>query len=390
MIPVQQAHIHISAQTHAGLTGKNNEDRYAVTAFNTPDSQQVPTVFAVVADGIGGHQAGEVAAELAVNSITSYIAESDGKDPLTLISQGIGIANQAIHAEADKDPMRQGMGSTCACAWVIKDQLYISSVGDSRIYLQRGGELFRLTKDHTWIQDALENGIITPEQAKDHPRAHIIRRFLGSPNPINPDMGFHTRSSSSEEEIEFNQGMHLNPRDQVLLCSDGLTDLVQDDEIQEILFTKQPDTAVNDLLALANQRGGHDNITIVILTVPQKGAMALQTNTGRSISRNLACIGLIGLSSLIVAGGLLIWYFAGQFLGLPPFPLTDQNRPTLTAEPRMTTEAQTDVIIPDNQEATSGVEEPGITPIPGETSPSISGPTPTYTPWPTNTLAPDS
>jgi protein phosphatase len=152
---------------------------------------------------------------------------------------------------------------------VIGDQLYAASLGDSRLYLQRGAKLIRLTTDHTWIQEALAEGSLTPDQVKGHPNAHIIRRFLGSANANNPDMRLRLNPVESDTQAEANQGMRLLPRDRLMLCSDGLTDLVKDEEILEILRTRQLELSPAHLIELANQRGGHDNITIVAMEVPQ-------------------------------------------------------------------------------------------------------------------------
>ena len=270
MIRTDRAHLNVATQTHAGMTGKNNEDRYAVTSYQLSESDPTPVLFAVVADGIGGHRAGEVAAELAVDHITQVIAESDASRPRKTLEKAIQEASDAIADHASSNPEQQGMGATCACVWVIGDQIYTASVGDSRIYLLRGGRIQQLTTDHTWIQEALEKNIITPEYARDHPNIHVIRRYLGSPEP--PEVDFRMRLYDSEADTlaEGNQGMPLFPGDTLLLCSDGLTDLVWNDEIGEIIRTKGNLKAVaQGLVDTANQRGGHDNITVVLISVPR-------------------------------------------------------------------------------------------------------------------------
>ncbi len=388
MIPNQQAHIFVSARSHAGISGKNNEDRFAVSAFRTADKAQAPSVLAIVADGIGGHQAGEVAADLAVDTITHYIAQSDGKDPVALLSQSITYANQAIHEEAHKDQFRNGMGSTCICAWVIGNRLYTGSLGDSRLYLHRAGEFIQLNKDHTWIQEALEAGLITPDQVKDHPRAHIIRRYLGAPVMVSPDMNIYLDPSTPEDDYQLNQGLILEPDDQLLLCSDGLTDLVEDDEILKMLATIPPEQAVDELIDLANQRGGHDNITIVILTVPQSTHPFPEKQNALN-SRRVTCFSLVSLSTLAVLGGLLFWYFAGHLVGLPPFPVTREASPTPTpAVPVILPTSAVTFQANPTLEPTQAKNTPE--PSPSTASSTPAGPTPTYTPWPTNTQTTDS
>jgi len=270
MIRTTLPHVHVAALSHAGMSGKDNEDRYAVSSFHLGSDDPRPAVFAVVADGIGGHQAGEIAAELAVNYITSSIAESNARKPVKILETAIQNASQAISSHSAKSEEESGMGSTCACAWIIEDRLYTAYVGDSRIYLLRGKFIQRLTVDHTWVQEAYEKGIITAEQMRNHPNQHVIRRYLGGIKL--PDVDFRLRidDAESREESENNQGFHLEPGDTVLICSDGLTDLVWDDEIQKVIRAKKDvKLAAEALVDLANERGGHDNITVALLAMPK-------------------------------------------------------------------------------------------------------------------------
>ncbi len=269
MIPLDHAHLDIAAATHPGMKGKSNEDRYSISAYRFNLDGRTPTVLALLADGIGGHRAGEVAAQLAVEHINRYVAESLLSQPAQVLKQALTYANQVILDHSKKDPSLAGMGTTCVCAWVIGDQLYATSVGDSRLYLQRGSKLMCLTTDHTWIQEALAQGSLTPDQVKGHPNAHIIRRFLGSMNTINPDLRLRLSPNESDAQTVANQGLHLLPGDRLILCTDGLTDLVKDGEILNILSTGQLEKSPSRLIDLANQRGGHDNITVVMLEVPQ-------------------------------------------------------------------------------------------------------------------------
>jgi len=271
MIRTTLPHLQIAALSHAGMSGKNNEDCYEVSAFQLDRDDPRPAVFAVVADGIGGHNAGEVAAELAVNYITKEVAESNAHKPITILGDAIRGASQAIAELAANNETQKGMGATCACAWVIENKLYTAYVGDSRIYLLRDKHIQRLTIDHTWVQEAFEKGIITAEQMYDHPNAHVIRRHLGGVK--SPEVDFRLRMNDRENrwESERNQGFHLEADDTLLICSDGLTDLVWDDEIfQTILSKTDLQKAAEALVNLANERGGHDNITVVIMSVPKK------------------------------------------------------------------------------------------------------------------------
>ena len=262
------AHLNVAALSHAGRSGKNNEDRYAIAPFATEDEH--PLVFAIVADGIGGHRAGEVAAELAVNYIIQKVAESDGSKPLQIIESAIVTASQAIAARSASKDDQQGMGSTCVCAWVVEDQLYTGYVGDSRIYLIRDEKIHRLTMDHSWVQEAIKKGIITPEEARNHPNMHVIRRHLGSFGLPGVDFRLYLEQGESAEQAKENQGTRLRPGDILLLCTDGLTDMVWDDDILHIIKTRSNlKSMAEDLVNQANERGGRDNITVVLLGMPK-------------------------------------------------------------------------------------------------------------------------
>ncbi len=265
----QRSHLNVAALSHAGMAGKNNEDRYAVSSYTLEGDR--PVLFAVVSDGIGGHRAGEVAAELAVNYIVENVSQSNGRTPIQIMESAIHAASQAIAARSASQEEHSGMGATCACVWLEGQRLYIAYVGDSRIYLVRNGSIQRLTVDHTWVQEAMERGIITPAQAHNHPNVHIIRRHLGSVEL--PEVDFRLRLGDNEttEQATGNQGTLLKAGDTLLMCTDGLTDMVWDDEILRLILTRNSlKSAAEDLIAQANERGGHDNITVVLIGVPDK------------------------------------------------------------------------------------------------------------------------
>lgn len=270
MIRSTLAHLHVAAISHAGMSGKNNEDRYAVSSFQLSKDDARPALFAIVSDGIGGHRAGEVAAELAVNYITTGVAESNARKPVKILETAIHDASQAISAHSAGNDEEEGMGATCACVWVIENKLFTAYVGDSRIYLLRSKTIQRLTIDHTWVQEAYEKGIITAEQMHNHPNVHVIRRYLGGLKLPNVDFRLRIDNEESNEESENNQGFHLEPGDTILMCTDGLTDLVWDDEILKTVRSKKDmKAAAETLVNMANERGGHDNITVVILSMPK-------------------------------------------------------------------------------------------------------------------------
>lgn len=303
MIRVEKTHLPVAALTHPGMKGKNNEDRFGVSAFRMKTQPPTPVLLAVLSDGIGGNRAGEVASELAVDTISQVIATSDGSTPPQTLEAAIHRASDQIYQQAQQNPEQQGMGATCACAWIAGDRLYTATVGDSRIYLMRGETIQQLSTDHTWIQEALERGLLTPDQVEGHPNAHVIRRYLGAPTP--PEVDFRIRLNGQENaaEAQANQGLRLLPNDYLLLCSDGLTDLVNDDEILSAFRQGTMEEAGGKLVNMANQRGGHDNITLIGIQIPQQ-AEKTPAKAGPALplrSRTLlaGCLGIIVLAVLV-------------------------------------------------------------------------------------------
>ncbi len=364
MIRITRAHLNVDAQTHAGMTGKNNEDRYAVASFVLDKDNRMPVLLAVLSDGIGGHRAGEVAAELAVNHMMQAVAHSDGRDIRHTIEEAVKEASEAIAAHSAANQNLKGMGATCATAWIVGDKLHTASVGDSRIYLMRGGRIQQLTVDHTWVQEAIDKGIITPEAARDHPNVHVIRRYLGSPTPPEPDFRLKLFNDEGDQHAENNQGLELLPNDTLLLCSDGLTDLVWNDEILEIVRSKPSlKEAARALIELANSRGGHDNITVILISVPSN----FKLTVGKKFDWLPWIIGGgAGLFVILIVAAMLAFSMWRQTAEVTPTStLTATLTPTVTPSPTIT-------------------PLPTITGVPTRSLPIA----PTYTPWPTNTPKP--
>ena len=274
MIKMAKSHVPVAAGTNAGMSGKNNEDKFLVSAYQISEENNARVLCAVLCDGVGGHMAGEVASEIGVNTITQVIAESNGQQIPALLKKAVQKASEDIllHAKLNivEDQGRSGMGSTASVALLVGNRLYTATLGDSRIYLLRGAEIHQLSKDHTWIQDALEIGLITPEQVQGHPNNHVIRRYLGSNNPPEVDERMYLSGDEEDAAAEANQGTRLKAGDSILMCSDGLSDLVNEHEIHEIVTAQGENlqVAVDQLIDLANARGGHDNTTIIIFSVP--------------------------------------------------------------------------------------------------------------------------
>jgi serine/threonine protein phosphatase PrpC len=224
--------------THKGMVRDKNED----SVFPTSSGEATDEVLAIVADGMGGHVAGEVASRIAINA-----AASSDLAPADRVAAG----NRAIREEVARDPGLEGMGTTMTLLDVEDGIATIAHIGDSRAYLLRGGELRQVTEDHTVAAEYVAQGQLSPEDAAAHPQRHMLLRTLGLTRFVNVD------------EVKID----LTPGDRVLLCSDGLTEMVRDGAIGKILADGSPDEVVWDLVETANEAGGVDNITVVVVEV---------------------------------------------------------------------------------------------------------------------------
>lgn len=389
MIPSEKAHVIVAAISDAGMSGKNNEDRYSVSAFQLETNPPTPTLLAVVADGIGGHNAGEVASEMAVELINRYIAESDGSQPVAILNGAITQAGRAIHDAAESNPELRGMGSTCACVWIIGNRLYMATVGDSRVYLLRDDSIQQLSKDHTWVQEALDNGTISPKQANNHPNAHVIRRYLGSRQTVVPDFRIRLSKDENDTQAVENQGMTLLPGDRILLCSDGLTDLVSDEEIRTYIANKKGKLALNNLVDLANQRGGHDNITMIHISVPEpskKQNSPAPPSRQKKRTKTLCLVASILLVAALLIGGGVIWYSSNLTTNVDPTATLSFDK--ISTLPSVMTAEATQPSFAPLPEMPTALPPTSVEPTmatPQQISPPLQF---TLTPWPTNTSAP--
>jgi serine/threonine protein phosphatase PrpC len=303
MIRTTRAPIHIAAVTHPGTAGKYNEDRFAVSSYRLSINDPTPSVFAIISDGIGGHRAGEMAAEIAVETISHMVSQSDARQPLETLDHAIQVTSDAIAIKAKDDTQRLGMGTTCACAWVLGQQLFTASVGDSRIYLLRSGSLTQLTVDHTWVQEAVDRGILKPQEARKHPNVHVIRRYLGSPNTPQADIRLRLAKDESDTQSRSNQGLRLLPGDLLLICTDGLTDVVEDAEIEPTVHGLELQSAAQALVDLAISRAGKDNITVVLMLIPWQ---ELQANQNMPAKKKKRKPWLWVLASLVVLALVMV------------------------------------------------------------------------------------
>ncbi len=265
MIPTPHSAHDVQHGTHPGETGKNNEDRYAVQNFYGDGGEAV--TLAVICDGIGGNRAGEVASELAVKVIAEAVGRSAGADYGIILDQAVSLAARSVYDSAQSRPEFKGMGTTCALALLVGRRLFTAYAGDSRIYLARRGGILQTTVDHTFVREGIELGLLTPAEAKTHPQRHVVRRHLGGDPNVKADFRLRLSEAEAPEQSMRNQGVLLDPGSKLLLCSDGLSDLVEAPEILEILNSRKPKGAVDTLIELARDRGGHDNITVIAIYI---------------------------------------------------------------------------------------------------------------------------
>jgi serine/threonine protein phosphatase PrpC len=280
------------AKTHTGRQRPDNEDSMSAR----------PPVF-VVADGMGGAQAGEVASKVAVEAFEQGLPEAGSAEQRLV--QRTREANQQIHELSHAEQERAGMGTTLTAAYVDGDELAIAHVGDSRAYLLRRGELKRLTRDHTLVGALVEQGKLTEEEAAEHPQRSIITRALGP-----------------EAYVEVDTWRYpLRAGDVVLLCSDGLTSMVSDERIADLLLAAASLEQMADrLIDEANAAGGRDNITVVLFRIEEAGGDG-------SVDEPT----MVGLAPTAAAGAAARRTTAAQAPAPPPAPLVPAERRTTRA-----------------------------------------------------------
>lgn len=246
----------VAAGTDVGRVRAGNEDSlYA-------DADQERGLF-IVADGMGGHAAGEIASEMAVQIVARELAALDdvsSDHALALMGEALRLANRAIFERTIVEADKQGMGTTASCLLLGQSHWVIGHIGDSRIYLLRDGEFRQVTKDHSYVQEQVDAGFLTPEQARYHPYSNVITRCVGANAHVEPDI---LRGE-------------LRAGDVFLLASDGLTGMVDDAHLKRLMETRgSPGRQVDAMINDANRRGGLDNITAIVVQV-----LTVSANTG--------------------------------------------------------------------------------------------------------------
>ena len=250
-----------SVQTDKGCVREINEDSGRLVRPADESQLKKRGTLLIVADGMGGHSAGEVASGMAVELIPELYFDSKGEPPRAL-KEAVEEANRRIYAASLEDESKRGMGTTCTTLCLLDGQAFAAHVGDSRLYMLRGGKVYQLTEDHSAVMEMVKLGLITKEEARHHDDKNVILRALGT---------------SPEVEVSTLEPFSVRAGDQYLLCSDGLYDLVPDEEIEhELSNAADIHAAGQKLITLAKERGGHDNITVGIVAVVPAGASAAE------------------------------------------------------------------------------------------------------------------
>lgn len=365
----------VAKLTDVGRARPHNED---YVDFRTPsDSRQLARKGGIflVADGMGGHQAGEVASHAAVRSTIEHYYDDASHDVPTSLVRAFRTANQHLYNQSQTDPSKAGMGTTLVAAVILGRKVYLANVGDSRAYLINRQGITQITEDHSWVEEQVRAGLLTQEQARKHPQRNLVTRALGSKPTV---------------EIDLFEG-EISTGDNLLLCSDGLTGRVSDPEILAIVQQYAPEEAARRLVAEANERGGNDNITVLIVRAQEETPTIkapIIPAPGDTASRQLPLVPILaGLAilALVVMGGYLVWRSLpiGRMEETPASPSASPPLVT-TAVPRPTS---TEAGVQPATLTSSPTAEPTST-LATAPSPTTEVPTATDTPVPSDTPTP--
>ncbi|MEO7719493.1 MAG: Stp1/IreP family PP2C-type Ser/Thr phosphatase [Capsulimonas sp.] len=245
------ATVKLGAKTDLGRVRENNEDKFDFYEPEDPAVLASKGSFYGVADGMGGHSAGQIACELALKIVIRSYYSTPSPDTHSNMRRAIEEANGLIYDTAQMITERNGMGTTLTCAIIREDMITVAQVGDSRCYLIRDGEIGQITEDHSWVAEQVRIGAMTLEEAQASPFRNIITRSIGTASTIESDITTHA----------------MQEGDIFVLCSDGLSGHLEASDIQRIALEHSPSIAAMRLVEEANERGGRDNITAVVLSI---------------------------------------------------------------------------------------------------------------------------
>ena len=241
--------VEVFGLSDVGCIRELNEDCYCICGFGDNSERG----FCILADGMGGHNAGEVASQNAFKLIAeemNRLLESGEKEIPGQLSRAVSAANTGVYTMASENPIHRGMGTTVVTAFIDDGTAYVANVGDSRAYAVRDDEIVQITTDHSVVSELVMRGTITKEEARLHPQKNIITRAVGTDKSVRTDI------------FEYN----YSPGDVMIICSDGLSTMLDDNRILEIIKSKKTsEDTVNSLIAAAKDEGGLDNITVICI-----------------------------------------------------------------------------------------------------------------------------
>ncbi len=246
----------VKAKTDRGLRRESNQDSFACWIPEDPGERDRKGVLLVVADGMGGARGGDVASRGAVDTLVRVYREAADSNVGQALARAVQQANQSVHEQSLADPDLAGMGTTCTAAVVRNGDIFLAHVGDSRAYLVTSAGIRQLTRDHSLVAHLVEQQTLTPEEARIDPRRNLVTRSLG----LGPEVEIDT--------VALTAG--LGRGDTLLLCSDGLHGAITDQELQHAVAGRELEVACRDLVALANQAGGPDNITVILARLDEE------------------------------------------------------------------------------------------------------------------------
>ncbi|HEY4032486.1 MAG TPA: Stp1/IreP family PP2C-type Ser/Thr phosphatase [Ktedonobacteraceae bacterium] len=249
--PFQHFRLNIAQRTDVGRQRPHNEDNVAYIVPKDAMLQAKKGALFIVADGMGGHAAGEVASEMAVSTVSTLYYYDHDSDVAASLLRSIKYTNAIIYQRAREQAEHNGMGTTCVAAVLLDDRAYIANVGDSRAYLVRRGWVRQISQDHSWVAEQVRAGAMTEAEARMHQLRNMITRSLGSLPEVEVDIFI--------EQVQ--EG------DTLVLCSDGLSGMINDNEIAQIVERYSPQECVHRLIEQANAHGGMDNITVLVARV---------------------------------------------------------------------------------------------------------------------------
>ena len=382
----EEMQLTFSHSTDVGRVRDHNEDWVVVQDPADPAMKRRGRLF-IVADGMGGYLAGEVASQMAAEAVQREYYADPSEDPAMRLQNAVQAANATIYNSAHSDSAHSGMGTTIVATALIGRKAYIASVGDSRAYVVHQDQLSQITQDHSFVGEQLRAGLLTKEQARQHPQRNVITRALGSQPTV---------------QVDIFEG-ELTDGDILLMCTDGLTGHVSEDRIHETITQLPPDQAVRRLIEMANEGGGNDNITAIVLRVGTSGRNTLPSRDTQLVAQRaasarpakskpnpiwtalgatLVLAGVFIVSALVLGMGSILWW--GNKLKSTPSHTTPTIAPTSPLPPSTVTPLPTPI--------------PPTATLPAPTAPtSTLAPTPTasvtYTPrppspTPTATLTP--